>query len=321
LSIGVLGLYVVETASLSFREGSARNPADANTKDPDSKPVPGQTALPRVVTQVLDQAPLPEAIKAKPHQALSRVIACLALCGLVTSLVFVGWRHFERPISGLAVAGCYLLLPYSRFALVDSGQLVPAALIVTALAFYRSPWVSGPLLGFSAAWMPASIGLIPLWIGFYRGKGAWRFALSACSVVIAGILIGVISSGTKDWALALGARTLNEAGFWPTSEPPDAGSFWSGIDASYRLPVWIGYVALVISTALWPAHKNLGELIAASAALLVASQFWYLSAGGTLVLLYLPLVILMMFRPTLGLRRQTMAPTASRVPKAVNAEV
>ena len=46
-------------------------------------------------------------------------------------------------------------------------------------------------------------------------------------------------------------------------------------------------------TSCWPAEKNLGELIAMSAALLIASQFWYLDEGGTLVLLYLPLLLLM----------------------------
>ena len=51
----------------------------------------------------------------------------------------------------------------------------------------------------------------------------------------------------------------------------------------YRLPVLIGYLALVVLTTIWPLEKNLGELIALSAALLVASQFWYLHRGGTLV--------------------------------------
>ena len=85
---------------------------------------------------------------------------------------------------------------------------------------------------------------------------------------------------------------------------PFSNSFWSGIDPSYRLPVLIAYLALVILTTLLPAgDKNLGELIALSAALLVASQFWYIDAGGTLVILYLPLVILMMFRPNLASKR------------------
>ena len=122
-----------------------------------------------------------------------------------------------------------------------------------------------------------------------------------------------------DWATALGARSLKEAGFWPMVEAPESGSFWSGIDSSYRLPVWIGYVAVVISTTFWPAKKNLGQLISSSAALLLASQFWYLAAGGTLVLLYLPLVILMMFRPNLGHRRAFPA-RPTRAERAVSVD-
>ena len=66
----------------------------------------------------------------------------------------------------------------------------------------------------------------------------------------------------------------------------------------------------------WPAEKNLAELIALSAALLVASQFWYLDKGGTLVMLYLPLAIAMMFRPTLAIRRPVCPAHTSAVPIA-----
>ena len=66
----------------------------------------------------------------------------------------------------------------------------------------------------------------------------------------------------------------------PQFEPGSAGSFWVSIDSSFRLPVLIAYLLLVIVTMLWPAEKNLAELIALSAALLVASQFWYLDKGG-----------------------------------------
>ena len=103
---------------------------------------------------------------------LSRVLASLAHLGLVSGLIAVGWWHFERPIAGLAVATCYLLLPYTRIALVDSGQLVPAALIVAAIAVYTRPALAGALIGLAAGWMPACLGLIALWAGFYRGATA-----------------------------------------------------------------------------------------------------------------------------------------------------
>jgi hypothetical protein len=312
ISVGVLGLFVVETVGLSLAEGSARNPADAT--HPASREGPKPSEAPRknaAVAMVVEHTPLPNELKLASHKGLARLLACLAQIGLVVGLLIVGWRHFERPIAGLAVATCYLLLPYSRFALADSSQLVPACLIVLAILFYRMPIFSGILIGISAAWMPASIGLIPLWTGFYRGRGWILFGPIALGVFATSVLLAIFVPGVNTWAVALGARSMAEAGLWPTADAPATGSFWSGVDVGYRLPVWIAYVALVAWTTFWPAEKNLGELIATSAALLVASQFWYISAGGTLVLLYLPLVILMMFRPNLG-RRQAFAPRPSR---------
>ena len=316
LSIGMLGLLVAETVSLPVDEGVARNPAEPGGARPEPRSAPAGTLeadATEAVTQVLNIAPLPSALKMnRPQVILSRVLASLAHLGLVVALFSVGWKHFERPIAGLAVATCYLLSPYTRIALVDSGQLVPAALIVAALTSHARPVVAGALIGLAAGWMPACLGLVALWAGYYRGRAALRFA------AVAGLV--VVCCGALAWAVpslavlarAMGARSLAEAGLLPRVEPPDSGSFWSGIDANYRLPVLIVYLALVVVTSLWPAHKNLGELIAMSAALLVASQFWYLDKGGTLILLYLPLVLLMMFRPTLGAKRPLPRPPRQR---------
>jgi hypothetical protein len=302
LSVGVLALLVAETISIPVDEGAARNPADPNGRV--TPPPPGSHDENSAVNQVLKIAPLPSALKPNPPQViLSRVLASLGHLGLVAALIVVGWRHFERPIAGLAVSTCYLLSPYTRIALVDSGQVVPAALIVAALAVYTRPRIAGALIGMAAGWMPACLGLVPLWAGFYRGRGALRFS-AVCLVVV--ILCGVLGTGIPGlavWSRALGARSLSEAGLLPGVDPPQSGSFWSGIDASYRLPVLVAYLALVLITTLWPSEKNLGELIGLSAALLVASQFWYLDEGGTMVLLYLPLVLLMMFRPNLASKR------------------
>lgn len=302
LSVGMLSLLVAETISLPVDEGEARNPAAPSGRD--TPPPPGARDVNSAVNQVLMITPLPSALKPNPPQViLSRVLASLAHLGLVAGLLIVGWRHFERPIAGLAVATGYLVSPYTRIALVDSGQVVPAALIVAALAIYTRPAIVGLLLGLAAGWMPACLGLVPLWAGFYRRKGWIRFTSVSLGVIAGCALLGTFVPGVARWARALGARSLAEAGLLPGVDPPLNGSFWSGIDASYRLPVLIAYLALVLVTSLWPAEKNLGELIALSSASLIASQFWYLEEGGTLVLLYLPLVLLMMFRPNLGSKR------------------
>jgi hypothetical protein len=307
LAIGVIGLFIAETISLPVVEGAKRNPADSQS-DSLPAPPPGES----VVDKVLHTSPLSAPFHPieKPRVILRRILACLAQVGLVLGMIGVGWKHFERPIAGLSAATCYLLLPYARFALVDSGQLLPAALIVAALVFYARPMLAGLLIGLAAGWMPASLGLIPLWAGFYRRRGFWRFLAVGISVAATCGVLGLTIPGLDSWARALGARSLAEAGLMPGIEAPASGSFWSGIDPSYRIPVLIAYLTLVIAATLLPSEKNLGELIALSAAVLVASQFWYLDAGGTLIILYLPLVILMMFRPNLATKR-----TYPRVPR------
>ena len=70
------------------------------------------------------------------------------------------------------MAACYLLLPYTRMALVDSGQLIPAALIVGGGVLAPRAGPGGALIGLAAGWIPACLGLIALWCGFYRGRGA-----------------------------------------------------------------------------------------------------------------------------------------------------
>ena len=304
LSVGVLGLLLVETVSLPVEEGGARNPADPSTSKKLAVQPPSSAEDNVAVKQVIEIAPLPDSLK---HERLpvilSRVLAVLAHLGLVSGLWLIGWKHFDRSITGLSMAACYLISPYTRMALVDSGQLIPAALIIYALFWNARPTISGLLIGLAAGWVPACLGLIALWGGFYKGKSRLKYLLVSISVAAACGLVGSFVPGLSDWARALGARSIADVGLLPRFEPRSDGSFWVGFDSSYRLPVLIAYLALVIVTMFVPARKDLSELIALSAALLVASQFWYLDKGGTLVLLYLPLAIVIMFRPTMNARR------------------
>jgi hypothetical protein len=310
LSVGILGLLLAETVSLPVEDGAARNPAEPSGREdrPSVAPRDDNPALRHYV----DISPLPTTLKRKSVQVIvSRVLASLAHLSLVVTLLAIGWRHFERPITGMAMAACYLLLPYTRMALVDSGQLIPAALIAAAVLWHLRPALAGALIGLAAGWIPACLGLIALWCGFFLGRGALRFTAVALAVVCSCALLGYWVPDLAIWARALGARSIAEVGLLPRYEPQFSTSFWMRIDSSFRLPVLIAYHMLVIVTMIWPAKKNLAELIALSAALLVASQFWYLDKGGTLVMLYLPLAIAMMFRPTLTIRRP-LAPLSQR---------
>src|SRR5262249_4119053 len=146
-------------------EGAHRNPADPLAKRGE-RITPGSDADPHArVARAIRLAPLlPVALKRTLSQIiLSRVLAFLSHLGLVAGLLLVGWKHFEQPIAGWAMATCYLILPYTRIAVVDCGQLLPAALVVMAVVFYQRPVIAGLLIGFAAGWMPACLGLILLW--------------------------------------------------------------------------------------------------------------------------------------------------------------
>src|SRR5262249_25890017 len=82
--------------------------------------------------------------------------------------------------------------------------------------------------------------------------------------------------------------------------PVGTEGFWTGVHWAYRLPVFIAYIAFVATTLLWPAPKTLAHLLALSAAVLVGIQFWFADRGGVYVLWYLPILLLLVFRPNLS---------------------
>jgi hypothetical protein len=176
------------------------------------------------------------------------------------------------------------------------------ALMVWALVCYRLPTFAGVLLGLAAgtAYFPALV--FPVWLSFYWRRGAGRFtvmfALSAalCLSVTAVML----------WAEGELHNTIQSAlalSDWQPWKAPTSEGFWMGIHWAYRIPVFIAYLAFVVATAFWPAPKNLAHVLALSAALLIGMQFWYADQGGVYVLWYLPLLLLMVFRPNLSDRR------------------
>jgi hypothetical protein len=311
-AVGLLGLMVAESVILPLEQGIARNPADTSGAAAGelAPPAPGADPSGAAVAAVLSEAPLPVALKRNPPQVIvSRVLAGLAHLALVVCLYLIGSRHFDRPILGLSMGVCYLLSPYTRIAVVDSGQLVPAALVVAGVLAYRRPALAGVFVGLAGGWMPPCLGLLPLWAGFFGWRNARRFLLAAALVVGVCAVLGHQSEFLSAWARALGARSLSQAGLLLGVEGPHGGSFWTRIDPVYRLPVLIAYLALVVAVAFWPVGKNLGELVSLSAAVLVASQFWYLDEGGTMILLYLPLLLLMMFRPNLSSKMPPSRPS------------
>ncbi len=261
--------------------------------------------------------PLPERVpdlNARPW--VIPTLALLCHLAIIAGLVTVGYRHFQNQHAGIAAATFYLLLPYTAIYIGQLHHVWPIALIVWAVVAYRVPVVAGLLLGLAAGsvYFPALV--LPVWLSFYWRRGAGRF--TAAFVFAAGVSLAL--TGTLLWLegdLQNSLRSVLRLADWQPWSPhkPEAEGFWVWIDGTsihwaYRLPVFIAYLAFLITTAFWPSPKNLAHVIALTAALLIGVQLWYADQGGVYVLWYLPLLLLLVFRPNL----------ADRFPPAINPE-
>lgn len=245
---------------------------------------------------------------------VGRSAALLCHAAVVAGLVLIGKLHFRDAALGVGAAALYLILPYTAYHVAQLHHVWPVTLVVWALACYRRPGLAGGLIGVTAGFSFFPLLLVPAWVGFYRGSGAWEFAkgfLFAFGVSVG--LTGAVLLYDGDFAAAV--RFTLSLSDWQPWKIPDTPSIWSGSHWAYRIPVFIAYSILLTLTALWPTPKNFGHLIALSAALLIGVQFWYADRGGVYVLWYQPLLILMVFRPNLA---EVFAPAVpSRRPVAL----
>jgi hypothetical protein len=166
---------------------------------------------------------------------------------------------------------------------------------------HRKPTVAGFLLGLATGTVFFPMFILPAWLSFYGRQGAGRCAL-ACLLTVAFCLVGVavILWSDGEWPRSL-QSILSLSEWQPWSEPP-AGTqgFWTGTSWVYRLPVFIAFFAFVIVTAFWPTPKNLGHVMALTTAVLIGIQFWWADQGGIHIFWYLPMLLLLIFRPNLA---------------------
>ena len=180
------------------------------------------------------------------------------------------------------------------------------ALVIWAIACYRSPTWTGVFLGLAAGTAYFPVLILPLWISFYWGR-AGRFLSAA--VFAAGIALAVTALDLwwrDQLDSAMGEAWSQTA--WQAWKAPTTEGLWTGIHGEYRIPIFLAYIAFVLLTAFWPAPKNLAHVIALSAAVFIGIQFWYADQGGVYVLWYLPLLLLLAFRPNLEDRRPPLVP-------------
>jgi hypothetical protein len=286
----------------------------AQRPEEEEPPASGETpatlaVMPRRTADLIRQAPAgldERTIRIYAERGLT--VVCHLL--VVVALALIGWRHFDDLHAGVAAATFYLLLPYTYLLMPSTPLGVgrwdhawPMALMIWMVLAYRRPRVAGAFLGLAAGSVFFPVLLLPVWLSFYRGRGAGRFALSF--VLSAGLCLAVL--GGILWfngELPHSLRTGWTSTAWqPWRQPSrDTQGLWGDMPTqwAYRLPVFLAYAALLITTAFWPSPKNLAHVLALSAALLIGIQFWYAEQGGVYILWYLPFLLLLVFRPNLS---------------------
>ena len=248
------------------------------------------------------QSNIPELDKADTKFWVERSVAMVLHMAVLIGLVLIGAIHFQDLTSGMAMACLYLLLPYTAFQVSQVHHVWPAVFLVWAVFAYRKPIASGVLLGLAAGSVFFPLLLFPLWFGFYRGRGALRFSAgfvlaTALSLSVTALVLWSHGEFNRHLSIAL---SLSD---WQAWKMPHTESLWTGAHWAYRMPIFILYMAFVILTIFWPTPRNLAQVIAQTAAVVIGVQFWYADQGGVYVLWYLPLLLMMFFRPNLSDRR------------------
>jgi hypothetical protein len=228
----------------------------------------------------------------------ARLASIVAHLAVALALVFIGRWHFGDQQIGIAMATLYLLLPCTAYDVARVNHVFPAALILWAIAAYRRPGVAGGLMGLACGTLFFPVFLLPLWFAFYDRRGAIRFGI-ALGVVTA-VLVGSLALTSVD-IVSFRNQTMGAIDWSALSfRDDDSGGFWRPEMTAYRIPVFVAFLVGAIVLSFWPRKKTLEQLIAHSAAIIVATQFWYPQRGGVYSLWYLPLLLVVIFRPTLS---------------------
>jgi hypothetical protein len=227
---------------------------------------------------------------------VAKIMAILAHLAIVSGIVLISNKHFGNLRAGMGCATLYLLLPYTAQMTGRVDHVLPAALLLWAIMVYRRPMIAGLFLGLAGGLVYYPLFLLPLWISFYWLRGLRQFLIGVISMLaVLMLLLSLDNSQSLVGHLQQMFGIMN-----PLKPISDLRGFWAlGWQPIWRLPVIVGFVILSIFFAIWPAQKNLGTLLSASAAVMVAAQFWHGYGGGLYIAWFLPILLLTVFRPNL----------------------
>lgn len=231
----------------------------------------------------------------------ARMLAIFAHAAVISGLWFVGRNLFGDKGIGLAMATLYMLLPCTAYNVGEFNHVLPAALITWAFVAFRKPIVSGVLLGLACGTMLFPIFLLPIWAAYYGRQRAGRFVLALMGVAVVLLASLAFTSIDSDSFFQKTIGTINVPMAILSNQEFSPG-FWkeAGYVSPYRWPVMALYFLMLIFMTIYPKERNMEVLLAQSAAAVIGTQLWYTHSGGVYLLWYVPLLLMVIFRPRLA---------------------
>jgi len=294
-----------ETPEIVERPFVAESPGDSQPAEPvelssldrHGPGFPLLFRLPAISTQTLPEQRGPQFAYNGESAAMgtARLLAILGHIAVVLGMITIGYRHFDNIKTGIAAATLYLMLPYAALLTGRVDHVLPVAFLIWAIESYRRPLVAGLLIGLAAGISYYPFFLLPLWLSFYWQRGLLRFGIGVVTVLL--LLVALLAFRAPDGAALV--ADLRQMFGWRAPLTENVGGLWQYLVPVFRLPVLAAFTVMSASFAIWPLEKNLGTLMSCSAAVMLGTQFWHPSAGGTYMAWFLPLLLLTIFRPNL----------------------
>ena len=229
---------------------------------------------------------------------VARILVVVAHLVVILGLLYIGRQHFASLQLGVAMSCLYLLLPCTAANVHKLSHVLPAACLIWAIASYRKPTVAGVLLGLASGTLFFAVFLLPLWAVFYGRKGAIRFAASVLGVVVVLAACLMMISGDADSFFNRVVTSTNWTVYRLLDDTLTVSQMSVG-QLFIRIPMAAIFFVMLTAMTVLPRPRNLENLLANSTALVVAAQMWYPEDIGTYVQWYMPLFLLVVFRPRL----------------------
>ena len=232
-----------------------------------------------------------------------KTLAIISQSLIVAGLIFFAVQNFNSLYIGVGVASIYLMLPYTAIYTGHVEHALPSALMLWAIVCFRKPALAGIFIGLATGASYYPLFLLPLWVSFYWDRGAKRFSIFFAVTILLCICSLIFTSVSPGDFLQ---QLQKMFGFWQPLMEGLEGIWALGWDRVWRLPLLVAFVILSFSFAAWPTTKDIGVLVAYSAVIMIAVQFWHGFGGGLFAAWYLPMMLLTIFRTNVAGRTAIM---------------